>query len=108
VLGLEGGDILGRDPARLAALHAAGVAGFFVDLLDADNPGEWRLLATRANGQPAAANYLRAWGEPQFRASTLDVLRIDSGRLVDITTFDAGVFASFGLPPTWQPVEAKR
>jgi RNA polymerase sigma-70 factor (ECF subfamily) len=76
------------------------VAGFFRELLGADSPGEWRLVPTRANRQPAAANYLRPWGESTFRGITLDVLRIEHDLVVDITTFDASVFPTFGLPPT--------
>ena len=44
------------------------VAAFFHELFGADNPGEWRLLPTRANGQPAAANYLRRCGDDTYRA----------------------------------------
>jgi RNA polymerase sigma-70 factor, ECF subfamily len=76
------------------------VAGFFDGLLGPDNPGEWRLVPTRANRQPAAANYLRAWGETSYRGITLDVLRIEDGVVVEITTFDATVFPMFGLPAT--------
>jgi len=63
-------------------------------------PGEWRLLPTAANRMPAAANYLRAPGDAEFRAFKLDVLRIETGRIKEITTFDSGLFGAFGLPPT--------
>ena len=76
------------------------VANFFRELLGPDGPGEWRLVPTRANRQPAAANYLRRWGESTFRAVTLDVLRIEHDLVVEITTFDASVFPTFGLPAT--------
>ncbi len=49
-------------------------------------PGEWRLLPTRANRQPTAASYLRAHGDAEFRAFTFDVLRIEGGRIAEITT----------------------
>ena len=62
--------------------------------------GEWRILPTRANRQPAAANYLRRPGESVFRASNLDVLRVEGGRVAEITTFGSDVFAAFGLPMT--------
>jgi RNA polymerase sigma-70 factor (ECF subfamily) len=78
------------------------VATFFRDLFGPDNPGDWRLVATRANGQPAAANYIRAWGESDYRAATLDVFRIENSLLVEITTFGPDSFAVFGLPPTLQ------
>jgi RNA polymerase sigma-70 factor, ECF subfamily len=76
------------------------VGAFFLDLLGAGSPGDWRLVPIRANRQPAAANYVRPWGESTYRGVTLDVLRIENGALVEITTFDAGVFPSFGLPLT--------
>jgi RNA polymerase sigma-70 factor (ECF subfamily) len=63
-------------------------------------PGEWRLLPTWANRQPTAASYLRAPGETEFRAFKLDVLRVEGGRIAEITTFDASLFPAFGLPPT--------
>jgi RNA polymerase sigma-70 factor (TIGR02960 family) len=63
-------------------------------------PGEWRLVATSANRLPAAACYLRAPGDTEFRAFKIDVLRIEVGAIAEITTFDATLFAEFGLPPT--------
>jgi RNA polymerase sigma-70 factor (ECF subfamily) len=104
IIALLGEDVRFSMPPFLARFEGReAVAAFFVDLLGVGNPGDWRLVPTRANGQPAAANYVRAWGESEYRASTLDVLGIDSGQLVEITTFDAGTFPSFGLPRTWQP-----
>jgi RNA polymerase sigma-70 factor (ECF subfamily) len=60
--------------------------------------GEWRLVATAANRMPAAASYLRQPGDSEFRAFKLDVIRVDGGKIAELTTFGAGVFASFGLP----------
>jgi len=62
-------------------------------------PGDWRLLPTRANRQPATASYLRARGDTEFRAFKLDVLRVEGGAIAEITTFDARLFPAFGLPP---------
>jgi RNA polymerase sigma-70 factor (TIGR02960 family) len=64
------------------------------------DPGEWRLVPTRANRQPTAASYLRAPGDTEFRAFKLDVLRIEGGLIAEITTFGASLFPAFGLPPT--------
>ncbi len=75
------------------------VAGFFRDLFGRDNPGDWKLVPTRANGQPAAANYIRAWGETEYRAATLDVFTIRDAVLAEITTFGADLFPAFGLLP---------
>ena len=60
--------------------------------------GEWRLVPTAANRQPAAASYLRAPGDDRFRAFKLDVLRIEGGKIVEITTFGHALFGQFGLP----------
>ena len=45
------------------------------------------------------ANYIRAWGETEYRAAVLDVLEIRNNELVEITTFQSEVFPMFGLPP---------
>ncbi len=62
--------------------------------------GEFRLVRTAANRQPAAANYVRKPGGQQFEALSLDVLRIESGEIVEVTTFGADKFPFFGLPAT--------
>jgi RNA polymerase sigma-70 factor (TIGR02960 family) len=62
--------------------------------------GTWRLVPVRANRMPAAANYLRAPGDTEFRAFKIDVLRIEGGAIAEITTFNADLFPAFGLPPT--------
>ncbi|HEX2103440.1 MAG TPA: RNA polymerase subunit sigma-70 [Solirubrobacteraceae bacterium] len=62
--------------------------------------GDWRLVPTRANRLPAAASYLRAPGDTQYRAFKLDVIRVEGGRIAEVTTFDAGLFPAFGLAET--------
>ncbi len=61
--------------------------------------GEFKLRLTRANRQPAVANYLRKPGDTAYRAFAIDVLTIADGAVIDIVTFGSGVFATFGLPP---------
>jgi hypothetical protein len=56
-------------------------------------------VPTRANRLPTAASYLREPGDTEFRAFKFDVLRIAGGKVAEITTFDAGLFPRFGLPP---------
>jgi RNA polymerase sigma-70 factor (TIGR02960 family) len=68
-------------------------------MASAEGTGEWRLLPTRANRMPTAASYLRQPGDAEFRAFKLDVLRVEGGRIAEITTFDASLFPAFGLPP---------
>ncbi|MEW9531958.1 RNA polymerase subunit sigma-70 [Microbispora sp. NPDC049125] len=62
-------------------------------------PGHWLLTPTRANRMPAAATYLRPYGETEFKAFKLDVLRIEDGVVAEITTFGHSLFPQFGLPP---------
>jgi RNA polymerase sigma-70 factor, ECF subfamily len=77
----------------------AASTGFFTELFDPQLGHEFKLVATRANRQPAAAVYLREAGQDVFRAFSLDVLLIHNGQLVDITTFFVPeMFALFGLP----------
>jgi RNA polymerase sigma-70 factor, ECF subfamily len=72
--------------------------------LEPDAPnyvGHFRLVPTRANMQPAAAAYLRTPGGSEYQAFALDVLRIEDGKVVEITAFLAPeLFPAFGLPPT--------
>jgi RNA polymerase sigma-70 factor (ECF subfamily) len=79
----------------------AAVAAFFArEAFGPGSPGAFRLVPTRANRQPAAANYVRRPGDTVFRALSLDVLRIEGGQLVEITVFAPDLFPAFGLPPT--------
>jgi sigma-70-like protein len=66
----------------------------------AGSMGDWRLVPTRANRQPAAASYLRKPGETEWRAFKFDILRCEDGGIAEITTFDSTLFAQFGLPLT--------
>ena len=63
-----------------------------------DRDGDWRLVPTGANRMPTAASYLRRPGDTVFRAFKFDVLRVEDGEIVEITTFGSGLFPAFGLP----------
>ncbi|MGX6604276.1 sigma-70 family RNA polymerase sigma factor [Micromonosporaceae bacterium Da 78-11] len=66
-----------------------------------DFVGEFRLLPTGANRQPAAAGYLRRPGDDVFRPFGIGVLDIEGGLIRELTTFHApNLFPAFGLPPT--------
>ncbi|MET7990046.1 RNA polymerase subunit sigma-70 [Amycolatopsis sp. NPDC005232] len=58
----------------------------------------FHVLATRANGLPALATYLRLDGA--FRAFGLNVLRIARGNVAEVTTFAPAVFELFDFPQT--------
>jgi RNA polymerase sigma-70 factor, ECF subfamily len=61
--------------------------------------GRFRLVPTGANRQPSAAAYVRGPGDSAYRATAIGVLRIQAGRIVEITAFhDPSLFRAFGLP----------
>jgi RNA polymerase sigma-70 factor, ECF subfamily len=64
-------------------------------------PGDYRFVATSANLQPAVAIYHRAPGEPLFRLTALEVLRIEGGRITEIVDFNVpDLYPAFGLAVT--------
>jgi RNA polymerase sigma-70 factor (ECF subfamily) len=65
-------------------------------------PGEWRMVPTWANGQPAAAAYRRS-ADGAYRAYGIVVLTVSPTGIARIVVFgDPGLFGRFGLPPTWR------
>lgn len=77
------------------AIVAAWVRGGFAS----PGFGRWRCLPTRANRQPAAAGYLLRPGDTAYRAFAIDVLRVEDGRIAEITAFGGeALFAAAGLP----------
>jgi RNA polymerase sigma-70 factor (ECF subfamily) len=65
-----------------------------------EREGDWRLVATAVNRMPAAASYLQREGDSVHRAFKLDVLRVEDGRVAEITTFGPDLFGALGLPAT--------
>ena len=57
-----------------------------------------RLVATRANGQPAFGVYVRDRHTPVLHANGLIVLTLAGDRVSTITRFDTSVMPRFGLP----------
>jgi RNA polymerase sigma-70 factor (TIGR02960 family) len=79
--------------------HAA-IAGFYLHQTWWE-PGRVRLVATRANDQPAFGYYLRDPHAQVTRAHGLLVLTLDGERVCALTRFaDNGLLARFGLPRT--------
>jgi RNA polymerase sigma-70 factor (ECF subfamily) len=76
------------------------IAGALRTAFGPEEVGDWRLVPTAANRLPAAASYLREWGDDTFRAFKLDVIRIVDGGIAEITTFGYSRFPAFGLPAT--------
>jgi RNA polymerase sigma-70 factor (ECF subfamily) len=62
--------------------------------------GDLRSVPAWANRQPGVAHYLQAPGSARFEALAIDMLRIEDGRIGEITSFaDSSYFPAFGLPP---------
>jgi RNA polymerase sigma-70 factor (ECF subfamily) len=77
------------------------ILNFVAPTFDPSGPGyfgRWRHLPTRANRQPAVAGYVQRPGTTVYRAQLLDVLRIENGKIAEITTFEPHVLPDFGLP----------
>jgi RNA polymerase sigma-70 factor (TIGR02960 family) len=59
--------------------------------------GQWRMVTTHANGQPAAVAYERT-GEGRYEAHGVEVLTLVGDRIARITAFnDASLVPTFGL-----------
>jgi RNA polymerase sigma-70 factor (ECF subfamily) len=74
---------------------------------DAGSPvyvGRFKMVPTRANGQPAAAAYIRGRDDSTYLAAAITVLRVEHGRIAEITAFhDPGLFPAFALPTALPP-----
>jgi RNA polymerase sigma-70 factor (ECF subfamily) len=93
-----------RDDARVSAaplpLWFDGRDAFLASARRSAAAGRFRFLATRANGQLAAASYVRESDGSGYRPLAIDVLRIEADRVAEITTFlRPDLFVAFGLPP---------
>ena len=69
---------------------------------------EWRLLPTRANGQPALAIYRRAAADGPYRAFTLQLLTISpaTGQIAALINFlNPALLACFSLPAELAPAK---
>ena len=85
-------------PVTLEYQGREAIAGFLRDIRTWQGPRRYRLIPTRANGQPAFGCYLQ---EGQvFRAHGMIVLTLAGDRIAAVTRFvDNGNLARFGLPP---------
>jgi RNA polymerase sigma-70 factor (TIGR02960 family) len=88
-------------PVPLEYQGPATIGGFLSTVPAGGRLERFRLLATRANGQPAFGLYLRDAQCPIARGVGLLVLTLDTAGVTAITVFhDTGVFPHFGLPRT--------
>ncbi len=66
-------------------------------------PGDFRLISTSANSQPALAGYLRDQ-EGVHRAHAVQVLTLAGSQVTRIVSFnDPGLVTTFGLPQVLRP-----
>ena len=92
--------VLEMPPQPLGYLGREQVASFFGTVPADGRLDRIRLVATRANGQPALAAYLAA-ADGADRAYGVMVLVVAQDRIQAITGFqDASLFPAFGLPQT--------
>jgi RNA polymerase sigma-70 factor (ECF subfamily) len=79
----------------------AAIAGFLAQAFAARGERTDRLVATRANGQPAFGHYVGDSHAPVVRAVGVVVLTLEGERISHITRFGgSGLLAQFGLPRT--------
>jgi RNA polymerase sigma-70 factor (TIGR02960 family) len=86
-------------PITLEYQGREAIAGFLGDITTWRGPRRYRLVPTRANGQPAFGCYLQEAQAPVFRAHGMIVLTLQGDRISAITRFvDNSNMARFGLP----------
>jgi RNA polymerase sigma-70 factor (TIGR02960 family) len=95
-------DALMTMPPQAAEYEGPEAIGRFLSTVPAAGALErFRLVPTRANGQPAFGCYLKDPHTPIAHAYGLMVLTLRGDRVAGLAGFaDTGVFASFGLPRT--------
>lgn len=69
-------------------------------VLHGPHRSEFRCLATRANGQPTVATYIRPPGGGVYEPFGLSVLRLVDGAVAEITVYGAESYPLFDLPPS--------
>ncbi|MFF8956626.1 RNA polymerase subunit sigma-70 [Streptomyces sp. NPDC014894] len=75
-------------PARLVFEGRAAILDMWRPVLEGESAwGEWRSAGLSLNRQPAAAHRVRRPGSRVFTPVNIDVLRIEDGLIVEITTF---------------------
>jgi RNA polymerase sigma-70 factor (ECF subfamily) len=83
------------------------VAGFLAARV-LRSPGQWVMIPTRANGQPAFAEYERR-EDGSYAANGIQVLSLIGARVSRIVAFiDPTLFPRFGFPPTLSRAPAHR
>jgi RNA polymerase sigma-70 factor (TIGR02960 family) len=102
VVGLLTDDALMTMPPEAAEYQGPEAIGAFLSTVPAAGALErFRLIPTRANGQPAFGCYMKDAHTPIGHAYGLMVLTLRGNGIAGLTGFaDTSVFANFGLPKT--------
>jgi RNA polymerase sigma-70 factor (ECF subfamily) len=85
-------------PPLLLEYQGRELATRFLSVFFREGGRRYRLIATRANGQPAFGIYVRDPHAPIAHASGLIVLTLTGEQISEITRFDTSVLPCFGLP----------
>jgi RNA polymerase sigma-70 factor (ECF subfamily) len=93
-------DVWLRMPPLPLEYQGRDLAGPFFATIAFRQGRRFRLVPTRANGQPAFGAYLRDPRTGVARANGLLVITIAGGRISAITRFEVGLMSRFGLPRT--------
>ncbi|MBB4914937.1 RNA polymerase subunit sigma-70 [Streptosporangium saharense] len=88
------------DPGTVTFTARDAVDGWVSNGLFQRGYDDWRCTATTVNRMPAAALYLRAPGDPEYRLFTIAVLRVVEGKIAELTGFDAADKPWLDLPAT--------
>ncbi|MEV5597721.1 RNA polymerase subunit sigma-70 [Streptomyces sp. NPDC052496] len=95
-------------PAHLVFDGRAAVLGMWRAVLEGEQAwGDWHAVPLAVNRQPAAANYVRLPGAPSYTAVNIDVLRVEDGRIAEITTFAPDLLPALGLATALAPEEVR-
>jgi RNA polymerase sigma-70 factor (TIGR02960 family) len=100
LVGLLAEDVRVSMPPAMLEYRGIDVARQFFAAVTLRPDRSYRVVPTRANGQPALGMYLADRNTVVFRAYGLFVVTIAGDRIGAITGFDASVLSRFGLPRT--------
>ncbi len=87
------------DPGTVTTTAGEAVDGWVSGGLFRRGHDDWRGVATTVNRMPAAALYLRASDDPQYRLFAVALLHVVDGKIAELTGFDVTGKPWLGLPP---------
>ena len=100
LVGLLADDVRMSMPPMPFEYYGRGPVAEFFRVVAFRDGRRWRLVATRANGQPAFGVYVQDPRAPIAHANGLLVVTLAGDRVGAITRFDTGVLPALGLPRT--------